>query len=54
LAEAAREAAVRSKAPAGTKVTVSYTERKNVRKIPGMDAGTVRFVKESVWVVEKG
>ena len=53
LLEAAREAAQRSKAPAGTKITVSYTLRKYVKKIPGMGAGTVSFTKEQSLVVEK-
>ena len=53
LLEAAREASQRSKAPAGTKVTVSYTLRKHVKKIPGMGAGTVSFKNEQSLVVEK-
>ncbi len=49
---AAREAASRSKAPPGSKVTVSYTERKYVKRIPGMAAGLVTFSKERSLVVE--
>lgn len=52
IQEAAVEAARRSKAPPG-RVTVSYTERKHVRKIPGAPSGLVRFKGEQSTVVEK-
>jgi predicted ribosome quality control (RQC) complex YloA/Tae2 family protein len=49
---AASEAASRSKAPPGSKVTVSYTEKKYVKRIPGMGAGTVSYSKERSIIVE--
>lgn len=52
LLEAARLAALRSKAVAGTKVTVSFTEKKHVKRIPGMGLGMVSYSKERSLVVE--
>ncbi|GEM_PF-1930519 len=52
ILEAARTAAARSKAKPGTKVTVSYTEKKNVKKIPGAPLGMVTMTKEKSLVVE--
>jgi predicted ribosome quality control (RQC) complex YloA/Tae2 family protein len=46
LLAAAREAAAHSKAQPGSKVTVSYTEKKNVKKIPGAPMGMVTMTKE--------
>lgn len=50
--EAAAEAARRSKAPPG-KVTVSYTKRKHVKRIPGAALGMVNYSGERSVVVEK-
>jgi predicted ribosome quality control (RQC) complex YloA/Tae2 family protein len=50
--EAALLAASKSKAPKESKVTVSYTEKKFVKRIPGMDTGIVSFSKERSLVVE--
>ncbi len=52
LLEAALLAASRSKAPAGTKVTVSFTEKKHVKHIPGMGLGMVSYSKEQSVIVE--
>ena len=52
ILEAAKLAATRSKAPSGSKVTVSYTEKKNVRKIPGAPLGMVTLTKEKSILVE--
>lgn len=52
ILEAAKTAASRSKAKPGTKVTVSYTEKKNVKKIPGAPLGMVTMSKEKSLVVE--
>lgn len=49
---AAQSAAARSKAKPGEKVTVSYTEKKNVRRIPGAPMGMVTLTKEKSLVVE--
>jgi predicted ribosome quality control (RQC) complex YloA/Tae2 family protein len=52
IVEAALLAASRSKAPTGLKVTVSYTEKKYVKRIPGMDTGIVSYSKERSLLVE--
>lgn len=52
ILEAARIAAAHSKAKPGAKVTVSYTEKKNVKKIPGAPLGMVTMAKEKSLVVE--
>jgi predicted ribosome quality control (RQC) complex YloA/Tae2 family protein len=52
ILKAARTAAEHSKATPGTKVTVSYTEKKNVRKIPGAPPGMVTLTKEKSLVVD--
>lgn len=52
ILKAAQLAASRSKAKAGAKVTVSYTEKKNVRKIPGAPTGMVTMTKEKSLLVE--
>ncbi len=49
---AAKTAAQRSKAKPGEKVTVSYTEKKNVRRIPGAPMGMVTLTKERSLLVE--
>ncbi len=49
---AAQAAATRSKAKAGEKVTVSYTEKKNVRRIPGAPMGMVTLTKERSLTLE--
>ncbi len=49
---AAKYAAAHSRAKEGTKVTVSYTEKKYVRRIPGAPAGMVTMTKERSLVVE--
>ncbi len=49
---AAKAAATRSKARPGEKVTVSYTEKKNVRRIPGAPMGMVTLTKERSLMVE--
>lgn len=54
LLQAAQLAAARSKGKPGTKVTVSFTEKKNVRKIPGAPAGLVTMTKEKSLLVEVG
>jgi predicted ribosome quality control (RQC) complex YloA/Tae2 family protein len=52
LLEAALLAAERSKAPTGSKVTVSFTEKKYVKRIPGMSVGVVSYSKEQSIIVE--
>ncbi len=52
ILKAAQLAAFRSKAKPGAKVTVSYTEKKNVKKIPGAPLGMVTMTKEKSVVVE--
>jgi len=52
LMQAAKVAAVHSKAQPGSKVTVSYTEKKNVKKIPGGPMGLVTMTKEKSLFVE--
>ena len=52
ILQAAKEAASHSKAGAGEKVTVSYTEKKNVKKIPGAPPGMVTMTKEKSLMVE--
>ncbi len=52
IIQAARLAATHSKAKPGTKVMVSYTEKKNVKKIPGAPPGMVTMTKEKSLVVE--
>ena len=52
LLQAAKVAAVHSKAQPGSKVTVSYTEKKNVKKIPGGPMGLVTMTKEKSLYVE--
>lgn len=52
LLQAAKEAASHSKARPGSKVTVSYTERKNVKKIPGAPMGMVTMTKEKSVTIE--
>jgi predicted ribosome quality control (RQC) complex YloA/Tae2 family protein len=49
---AAKTAATRSKAKPGEKVTVSYTEKKNVRRIPGAPMGMVTLTKERSLMIE--
>jgi predicted ribosome quality control (RQC) complex YloA/Tae2 family protein len=49
---AAKMAAAHSKAKPGTKVTISYTEKKHVKRIPGAPAGMVSMTKERSLVVE--
>ncbi len=49
---AAKAAAARSKAKPGEKVTVSYTEKKNVRRIPGAPMGMVTLTKEKSLTLE--
>ncbi len=46
ILRAAQAAAIRSKAGEGAKVTVSYTEKKFVKKIPGAPLGMVSMTKE--------
>ncbi len=52
ILQAAKVAAAQSKAKPGTKVTVSYTEKKNVKKIPGAPMGMVSLTKEKSLYVE--
>ena len=52
IIQAARLAATHSKAKPGTKVMVSYTQKKNVKKIPGAPPGMVTMTKEKSLVVE--
>jgi predicted ribosome quality control (RQC) complex YloA/Tae2 family protein len=52
ILQAANLAASHSKAPPGEKVTVCYTEKKNVKKIPGAPAGMVSLTKEKSLMVE--
>jgi predicted ribosome quality control (RQC) complex YloA/Tae2 family protein len=52
ILQAAQLAAGHSKAKPGTKVTVSYTEKKNVKKIPGAPAGMVIMTKEKSLLVD--
>ncbi len=52
IRQAAGLAATQSKAKPGTKVTVSYTEKKNVKKIPGAPMGMVSMTKEKSLLVE--
>jgi predicted ribosome quality control (RQC) complex YloA/Tae2 family protein len=52
ILQAAKAAAVQSKAEPGSKVTVSYTEKKNVKKIPGAPMGMVTMAKEKSIFVE--
>jgi predicted ribosome quality control (RQC) complex YloA/Tae2 family protein len=52
ILQAAQLAAGHSKAKPGTKVTVSYTEKKNVKKIPGAPAGMVTMTKEKSLLVD--
>jgi predicted ribosome quality control (RQC) complex YloA/Tae2 family protein len=54
LLQAAQLAASRSKGKPGAKVTVSFTEKKNVRKIPGGPTGLVTMTKEKSLLVEVG
>jgi predicted ribosome quality control (RQC) complex YloA/Tae2 family protein len=49
---AAKEAALHSKAKAGTKVNVSYTFKKFVKKIPGAPMGMVSMTKEKSLLIE--
>jgi predicted ribosome quality control (RQC) complex YloA/Tae2 family protein len=51
---AAQWAADHSKAKPGEKVTVSYTEKKNVKKIPGAPAGMVTMTKEKSLTLKTG
>ena len=50
--QAAQVAAAHSKAKPGVKVTVSYTEKKNVKKIPGAPPGMVTMAKEKSLLVQ--
>ncbi|MGH7739635.1 MAG: NFACT RNA binding domain-containing protein, partial [bacterium] len=50
--QAAHQAAARSKAQPGAKVTVSYTEKKYVKKIPGAPAGMVSMTKERSLLIQ--
>lgn len=52
ILQAAKEAASHSKAQSGAKITVSYTEKKNVKKIPGAPTGMVTMTKEKSLMVE--
>jgi len=52
ILQAAKVAAAKSKAKPGEKVTVSYTEKKNVRRIPGAPVGMVTLTKEKSLIVE--
>ena len=52
ILQAAQVAAAHSKAKPGAKVTVSYTEKKNVKKIPGAPPGMVTMTKEKSVLVE--
>ncbi len=52
ILQAAQLAATHSKAEPGTKVMVSYTEKKNVKKIPGAPPGMVTMTKEKSLVTE--
>ena len=52
ILRAAKEAATHSKAQPGSKVTVSYTEKKHVRKIPGAPMGMVSITKEKSITIE--
>jgi predicted ribosome quality control (RQC) complex YloA/Tae2 family protein len=52
ILEAAKRAASQSKAGPGGKVTVAYTERKNVKRIPGAPAGMVSISKERTVTLE--
>ncbi len=52
VVQAAKEAAAHSKAKPGTKVNVSYTHRKFVKKIPGAPMGMVSMTKEKSLVIE--
>ena len=49
---AAKLAASHSKAKPGSKVTVSYTEKKHVKRIPGAPMGMVSITKERSLLVE--
>jgi predicted ribosome quality control (RQC) complex YloA/Tae2 family protein len=49
---AARYAARHCKARSGTKVTVSYTEKKHVRRIPGAPTGMVSMTRERSLEIE--
>ena len=49
---AAKEAALHSKAKAGTKVNVSYTFKKFVKKIQGATMGMVSMTKEKSLSIE--
>jgi predicted ribosome quality control (RQC) complex YloA/Tae2 family protein len=49
---AAKEAALHSKAKPGTKVNVSYTFKKFVKKIPGAPMGMVSMTKEKSILIE--
>ncbi len=49
---AAKEAALHSKAKPGAKVTVSYTSKKFVKKIPGAPMGMVTMTKEKSLIIE--
>ncbi|HUO57139.1 MAG TPA: NFACT family protein [bacterium] len=49
---AARVAAGRSKAQPGEKVSVSYTEKKNVKRIPGAPMGMVSLTNEKSLLVQ--
>ncbi len=49
---AAKEAAAHSKAQPGSKVSVSYTLKKFVKKIPGAPMGMVSMTKEKSLVIE--
>ena len=52
ILQAAKLAASRSKAKPGSKVTVSYTEKKHVKKIPGAPLGMVTMTGEKSLFVE--
>jgi predicted ribosome quality control (RQC) complex YloA/Tae2 family protein len=52
ILKAAKVAAEKSKARPGEKVTVSYTQKKFVKKIPGGPLGLVSVTKEKSLVVE--
>jgi predicted ribosome quality control (RQC) complex YloA/Tae2 family protein len=52
ILQAAQLAASHSKAKPGLKVTVSFTEKKNVKKIPGAPMGMVSMTKEKSLLVE--
>ncbi len=54
ILKAAQMAASHSKAAPGSKVTVIYTEKKNVKRIPGAPMGMVSLTKEKSLFIDLG